>query len=636
MARPPISDAQREPAQMAGLIRQQGWCVLPKLLSEEDVIAIRAIVLSEERRQTREREGWTRTSIGSADPARNRLLSKAENIVPRIGPHASFLCDPRYMGVLQGLLGGYVRVSSDFGIVTFPGNEREFWHADWPYNQTVAAHLPIPYGDTILHLGSLVMLTDFTLENGATLVVPGSHAWGRNPTAAECLADASAVHADEQQVTGGAGSVLIYDTRLWHSIAENHSAAPRVALAIRFAPWWLNLEVRRPGSVQARLVEQAMPGRPTPIPTLSRLDFEAMLPAVRPLYAHWLDERADLPLVPPAPQSAGAVDDALLFDLRHARLALPMTQLALERGLFDNLARAPAGALAVAEFLGCSARAAEAMLAVVAALGLLEAGDDGRFSLAPQARHYMLPESPYFRPALLDREDDTLGLLRLAFAPGHDAITPLASDAIGPAQHAGLRDVTLRMDALARPAAPVLAERAPFAGRRRLLDVGGGGGAMCLAIAARHPGLSCTLLDREPVCAIAAERIASSGQEGRIRTLARDMLREPLPEGQDAILFANIFHNWDPATCSALARKAFDALEPGGVVVLYEVLLNPRKDGPLAAACFSVTMLLSHRGKQYTFAELEAMLGHCGFIECRAEPVFGRYHMICATKPEFA
>ena len=647
MSLQPLEPISVETERSVELLREQGWCVIEDVVSKAAVDAIRDVVIAEEQRQTADRAGWVRTSLGSSDLSRNQKLSKAQKIIPKIGQHSSFLLNPRYMGVLRSALGGYVRVTSDFGIVTFPGNEREFWHADWPHNQTYAAHIPEPYGTTLMVFGSLVMLTDFTTENGGTIVLPGSHLFERNPSGAGDETYANTTHRSEQQVTGKAGSILIYDSRLWHSIAPNRTAWPRVALAIRFAPWWLNLEVRRPDSVQAKLIERMAVGRPTFIATLSRLEYEALPLAVRPLYEHWIDASNDLPLprarmtsvdstasqntvLDPAP-----VGDSLLFDLRHMQYALPMTQLAINLGLFQFLERKSADLAAITHFLGCTTRAAEAMLAVEASLGLLEVLEDERYCLSEEARTYLLPTSSFYRPVLLSDDDQILQRLKVAFMADHDAISPLAGE-VEELDESELRDFVNRMDVLARPVAISLAKNNLWSNKRRLLDVGGGAGATCVAMAERHPDISCTLLDRGAVCNIAAEKVAQCGLSDRIKMLDRNMLSDPLPKGHDAILFSNIFHNWDAPTCLLLAKKAFESLDPGGVVILHEVLLHQRKDGPLGAACFSVAMLLSHRGKQYTLDELRHILVEAGFQDCRAEPTLGRYHIVYATKPSLS
>jgi ectoine hydroxylase-related dioxygenase (phytanoyl-CoA dioxygenase family) len=75
---------------------------------------------------------------------------------------------------------------------------------------------------------SVWMLDDFTTENGALRVVPGSHRWGRKPQ--DALPDPESVHPDEKLVTGKAGTVVIMNAHLWHGGTENRTEAPRCAL----------------------------------------------------------------------------------------------------------------------------------------------------------------------------------------------------------------------------------------------------------------------------------------------------------------------------------------------------------------------------------------------------------------------
>jgi ectoine hydroxylase-related dioxygenase (phytanoyl-CoA dioxygenase family) len=75
---------------------------------------------------------------------------------------------------------------------------------------------------------SVWMLDDFTTENGALRVVPGSHRWGKKPQ--DELPDPEGSHPDEKLVTGKAGTVVIMNAHLWHGGTENRTDAPRGAL----------------------------------------------------------------------------------------------------------------------------------------------------------------------------------------------------------------------------------------------------------------------------------------------------------------------------------------------------------------------------------------------------------------------
>jgi ectoine hydroxylase-related dioxygenase (phytanoyl-CoA dioxygenase family) len=72
------------------------------------------------------------------------------------------------------------------------------------------------------------MLDDFTPENGATRLVPGSHRWGKRPQ--DVLADPLAPHPDEILLIGRAGSVAVMNAHMWHGGTANRTSAPRLAM----------------------------------------------------------------------------------------------------------------------------------------------------------------------------------------------------------------------------------------------------------------------------------------------------------------------------------------------------------------------------------------------------------------------
>jgi len=75
---------------------------------------------------------------------------------------------------------------------------------------------------------SVWMLDDFTTENGALRVVPGSHRWKRLPQ--NVLDDPVGPHPDEILVTGKAGTVVVMNAHCWHGGTANRTDKPRTAL----------------------------------------------------------------------------------------------------------------------------------------------------------------------------------------------------------------------------------------------------------------------------------------------------------------------------------------------------------------------------------------------------------------------
>lgn len=90
-------------------------------------------------------------------------------------------------------------------------------------HRDVATFIP----DYKFRINMLVMLDDFTLENGATQVMPGSHT-NPNPP------DAETFDANHISILGKAGSVVLFNSYLWHKGGYNVTDANRVALTLSF------------------------------------------------------------------------------------------------------------------------------------------------------------------------------------------------------------------------------------------------------------------------------------------------------------------------------------------------------------------------------------------------------------------
>ena len=194
----------------------------------------------------------------------------------------------------------------------------------------------------------------------------------------------------------------------------------------------------------------------------------------------------------PAPFPRPPVDDRALYDLDFGRFARPMVAFCQQLGLYERIAEGALDIAAVATTLDIPPRAAEAALVMSAALGFLEVDKAGRYALSSSGRVYHLPSSPFFRPVIaLDRE--MADNLAAAFSRS-DPIDPLAVN-IEQHSHEKIEEFISRMHSLTLPAASALGEFDLFADIDHLLDVGGGSGSLSCGLAARLPGLRCTVLD---------------------------------------------------------------------------------------------------------------------------------------------
>jgi len=161
-----------------------------------------------------------------------------------------------------------------------------------------------------------------------------------------------------------------------------------------------------------------------------------------------------------------------------------------------------------------------------------------------------------------------------------------------------------------------------YSGRKKLLDVGGGPGTFSVLITQAFPELQSTVLDLPAVVAVAAELIERQGASARVQTLAGDYHTTPFPSGVDAVNFFGMLHQESPDAIRLLARKAFEALEPGGVVTVMDMMTDETHTAPQFSALFALTMALTTtNGWVFSSEELRGWLEEAGFRDFEVRPL---------------
>ncbi len=127
---------------------------------------------------------------------------------------------PRVVECVRHVLGPDIKLSSLNARTPDPHGE-----LPQPLHVDMAA-LPDERGFWVCN--TVWMLDDFTAENGATRVIPGSHRWGRRPQ--DALDDPRAPHPEEVLVLGRAGSIAVMNSHVWHGGTVNRTSAPRLAM----------------------------------------------------------------------------------------------------------------------------------------------------------------------------------------------------------------------------------------------------------------------------------------------------------------------------------------------------------------------------------------------------------------------
>jgi len=168
-------------------------------------------------------EGETAGAEFRQEPGARRLA----NLVDKGDVFVECVIDPDVLEQIGHVLGPRFKLSSLNARSANPHTEdAQPLHVD-------AGALPDGRGYWVCN--TVWLLDDFTTDNGALRVVPGSHRWGRRPQ--DVLADPKRPHPDEALVTGRAGDLVVMNSHLWHGGTANRTDRPRLALHAFYCRW---------------------------------------------------------------------------------------------------------------------------------------------------------------------------------------------------------------------------------------------------------------------------------------------------------------------------------------------------------------------------------------------------------------
>jgi SAM-dependent methyltransferase len=175
---------------------------------------------------------------------------------------------------------------------------------------------------------------------------------------------------------------------------------------------------------------------------------------------------------------------------------------------------------------------------------------------------------------------------------------------------------------LAMLLAPCIVSQIELTGRQRLLDLGGGPGTYAIHFCQRYPDLTAVVYDLPSTRPFAEKTIARFGLGDRIAFADGDFIAQGIQGRFDVAWLSHILHSEDRSGCGIILEKAMAALEPGGVILVQEFILDDAKDGPPFPALFSLNMLLgTPAGQSYSQGELTEMLRTAGARDVRRLPI---------------
>jgi hypothetical protein len=158
-----------------------------------------------------------------------------------------------------------------------------------------------------------------------------------------------------------------------------------------------------------------------------------------------------------------------------------------------------------------------------------------------------------------------------------------------------------------------------LAGRRRIMDLGGGSGCYCIVAAQNHPDLTAVILDLAPVVTVTREYIEQHGLSDRVTAQVCDFTHDALPGDADVAIMASNLPQYDRGIIASVVRRVHDALLPGGEFHLLGEMLDADGSGPLAPALWGLSEAVNgSTGLAHTVTDCRGYLEAAGFVDVSA------------------
>ena len=224
-----------------------GFYVVERLFAPDQVATARRLVLELAAVQPPEIDDADALSTLSA-------TDHVWNLIDKGSVFEDMVQHPLILDVFSRILGSAFKLGSFAARVVGPGAEPQVPHIDYPYwdlydRETFPRNIN---GSFFMNCQSTIMLDEFTVQNGATMVAPGTQLRGYFP-------DPDEFDQMMTQTTGPAGSVMLMTGLLWHGSGRNTTTQPRVGILGQYLPKFVKPMEDQLQSVRPEVIAKASP-----------------------------------------------------------------------------------------------------------------------------------------------------------------------------------------------------------------------------------------------------------------------------------------------------------------------------------------------------------------------------------------
>ena len=276
------------------------------------------------------------------------------------------------------------------------------------------------------------------------------------------------------------------------------------------------------------------------------------------------------------------MDDQLKYlnELTWSYRASRVLQIAVKIRLFTALSGNEYSTERLAELCSAKSDMLQKLLIACCAMGFVKRAN-GLYQNSDLAENYLVEGKPLYQGDIISHAANVWDFWN--DLPDQISTNPLPKDETQSHKNfiLGMKNITLG------GRGKIFTDNIDLSGKKRMLDVGGGPGTYSILACQKYPELTAAVFDLPPTVAIAQDEIKQAGLQDRILTIPGNWETDNLGSGYDVVLFSNVLHGGKTPTLMKL-RKAYESMEPNGMVVIQEFLLNNKKTGPLVPALFNI------------------------------------------------
>lgn len=317
-----------------------------------------------------------------------------------------------------------------------------------------------------------------------------------------------------------------------------------------------------------------------------------------------------------------------IFQLATGFMSAKYLFVASELGLFENFSDGPATLDELAERTGLPRRTTRIVADAMTALGLVERMGD-HYQNAPLAATYLSRQpSVDLRPFL--RFWNRISYQR--WTTLEDAVRH-GKGVLGMLQFTPEEQKVFSegVEAFSAGSANALPNVYDFSQHHRVVDLGGGTGSFLKALLRKYPVLECTLFEIPAAAAVARQRLTGTPFAEKIHVEEGDFFSDPIPEGHDAFLMANIVHVLPAERNLELLHRIRQRALKGARLLIVDLWTNPAHTEPLFAAVMAGEFLImTGEGDVYSVDEARSWFQQTGWRYVEHRPVAGPASLVVA------